>query len=78
MKYDVCVFGGCSVDYMFYQDKEKNYPKVPDMMVTGGKGSNQAVASSRAGDKTNIITKIGVTVFNYICYSIYIICTNVL
>lgn len=59
MKYDVCVFGGCSVDYMFYQDKDKNYPKVPDMMVPGGKGSNQAVASSRAGAKTTIITKIG-------------------
>lgn len=52
MKYDVCVFGGCSLDIMFYSDGTME-------IVPGGKGSNQAVAASRAGAKTTIITKLG-------------------
>ena len=59
MKYDVCVFGGCSLDRMFYQKEDGTYSDMPDIEVPGGKGSNQAVAVSRAGAKTTIITKIG-------------------
>jgi ribokinase len=59
MKYDVCVFGGCSVDRMFYQNIDGSYNENPDMIVPGGKGSNQAVAASRAGAKTAIISRLG-------------------
>lgn len=59
MKYDICVFGGSSLDMMFYQKADGTYSSTPDMKVPGGKGANQAVAASRAGAKTTIITKVG-------------------
>lgn len=59
MRYDVCVFGGCAVDQIFYQNVDGSYNEKPDMIVPGGKGSNQAVAASRAGAKTTIISRIG-------------------
>lgn len=59
MKYDICVFGGSSLDMMFYQKANGTYNDAPDMKVPGGKGANQAVAASRAGAKTTIITRIG-------------------
>ena len=59
MKYDICVVGGCSVDQMFYQQIDGTYSDVPDMIVPGGKGSNQAVAAARAGAKVTMITKLG-------------------
>jgi len=59
MKHNVCVFGGCSLDMMFYQKTDGTYDENPEMIVPGGKGSNQAVAASRAGAKTTIITRIG-------------------
>ena len=69
MKYDICIFGGCSVDLMFYEKEDGTYNKTPDKIVPGGKASNQAVAASRAGAKVTIITcigkdKIGETIYN--------------
>ncbi len=58
-KYDVCVFGGCSIDKMFYQKDDGSYDAIPSILIPGGKGANQAVAASRAGANTIIITRIG-------------------
>lgn len=59
MKYDVCVFGGCSLDQTFFQNMDGSYDERPNSIAPGGKGANQAVAASRAGAKTTIITRIG-------------------
>ena len=59
MNYDICVFGGCSLDMMFYGDNNGEYRGNPDKLVPGGKAANQAVAASRAGAKVTIITRIG-------------------
>ena len=59
MKYDVCVFGGCSMDQMFYLDSNEKIKDIPDIIVPGGKGANQAVAAARAGAKVTIISRIG-------------------
>lgn len=56
---DVCVFGGCSIDQTFYADDNGNYSELPNVSVPGGKGSNQAVAASRAGANVTIITRLG-------------------
>ena len=74
MKYDICIFGGCSVDLMFYEKEDGTYNKTPDRIVPGGKASNQAVAASRAGAKVTIITrigkdKIGETILNNLKYN---------
>ena len=59
MKYDVVVFGGCSLDQTFYETKEKKYNDSPDVVSPGGKGSNQAVAAAKAGAKTAMISRVG-------------------
>lgn len=59
MNYDVCVFGGCSLDQTFYEKSDGTYNERADVKAPGGKGANQAVAASRAGAKTTIITRIG-------------------
>lgn len=74
MNYDVCIFGGCSVDLMYYEKEDGTYNKSPDKIVPGGKAANQAVAASRAGAKVTIITrigkdKIGETIFNNLKYN---------
>lgn len=58
-KIDVCVFGGCSLDMTFFQKEDGNYNTLPDICEPGGKGSNQAVAASRAGAKVAMISRIG-------------------
>lgn len=59
MKYDVCVFGGCSIDQFFYQNIDGTYNEMPSLKTYGGKGANQAVAASRAGGKATIISRVG-------------------
>lgn len=59
MNYDICVFGGCALDQIFYADENGNYPERPDVLVPGGKAANQAVAASRAGASVTIITRLG-------------------
>ena len=59
MMYDICVFGGCSLDLFYYKDENGNVPSSPSLIVPGGKGANQAVAASRAGAKVTMISRIG-------------------
>ena len=59
MKYDICVFGGCSMDMMFYGKEDGTFGEQPDKSVPGGKAANQAVAAARAGSRVAIITRLG-------------------
>ena len=59
MKYDVCVFGGSSLDQTFFEKIDGTYSENPDVIAPGGKGANQAVAAAKAGAKTIIISRIG-------------------
>lgn len=55
----VVVFGGCSLDITYKQQKDGTYPSDPTAVAPGGKGSNQAVAASRAGANVKMITRLG-------------------
>ena len=57
--YDICVFGDCSIDMTYFQKEDGTFKKEPDLVVPGGKGSNQAVSASRAGANVVIISKLG-------------------
>lgn len=57
--FDVCVFGGASLDVTFKQNSDGTYPTKPTIISPGGKGANQAVAAARAGAKTTIISIVG-------------------
>lgn len=59
MKYDLCILGGCTLDETYFQNIDGTYNDKPDLVVPGGKGSNQAVAAARAGAKTVILTRLG-------------------
>ena len=59
MKYDICVFGGATLDSFYYKDELGNIPEFPSLVTPGGKGSNQAVAASRAGAKVTMISRLG-------------------
>lgn len=59
MRYDVCVFGGCALDQMYYILDDGKYSEKPDLLVPGGKAANQAVAASRAGAVVSIISRLG-------------------
>lgn len=59
MKYDVCVFGGSAMDQTFFQKNDGSFSSIPDVISPGGKGANQAIAASKAGAKTIIITRLG-------------------
>lgn len=59
MKYDICVFGGCALDQFYYKNEKGEIPENPSLILPGGKGSNQAVAASRAGAKVTMITRLG-------------------
>ncbi len=59
MKYDICVFGGCSLDQTFFQNIDGSYDEMPNSIAPGGKGSNQAVAASRAGARVTMISRLG-------------------
>lgn len=58
-KYDICVFGGCSLDMTFFQKEDGTYNFEPDICMPGGKGANQAVAASRSGSKVVMISRVG-------------------
>lgn len=64
-KYDICIFGGCTLDTSFFQKDDGTYSSVPDICTPGGKGANQAVAASRAGSNVVIISKVGKDAIGY-------------
>ena len=57
--FDVCVVGGCGIDRIFVTGEDGTIPDIPDSVVPAGKGSNQAVAASRAGASVCIVTCVG-------------------
>ena len=59
MKYDICVFGECSLDEMFYQNGSGKYSEAADVRIPGGKGSNQAAATAKAGSKVVVLSIVG-------------------
>lgn len=55
----IVVFGGCSLDVTIQENPTGSYTGSVPILAPGGKGSNQAVAASRAGAKVVMITLLG-------------------
>jgi len=57
-KYDICGFGSCLIDKIFYIKEDGTYNGTPDLLANGGKCPNQLVAATRAGAKTALLCKV--------------------
>ena len=38
MKYDICVFGGCAIDKLYYKNKNGEINSNHSLILPGGKG----------------------------------------
>ena len=59
MKDYVLVVGGCTWDRTHRQLEDLTYSNEADFQMPGGKGANQAVATSRAGYPVKMLTVVG-------------------
>lgn len=65
MKDYILVVGGCGWDCTHKQNADLTYNSTPDSEFAGSKGSNQAVAISRAGYDTKIISIVGNDIYGH-------------
>ncbi len=54
----ILVIGGATLDCTYLQSEDLSYRNEPDIIVPGGKGSNQAVAASLAGAKVKFVSRL--------------------